>query len=228
MRRDGQQGCQPAARFEPRWAWAASGVEAGFHGGVEGTDGQGGVTAQGVRWWLTYHVHGVHLPPIPRRHVSSGELDEEEERLEDYAVWIATTRPSGVQCSAETIKKYVSSVRAFLFRVLKRVFGRGAAASIIPDLLMGYARAVDQPPKLERDGCTPAALRAGMDELGVSTMWRAALEFGEVALARGCEFALDASRREVFQVSEHMVPARRRHYLREWRPAACARAYVEA
>jgi hypothetical protein len=38
-------------------------------------------------------------------------------------------------------------------------------------------------------------------------MWRAALSFGEAALARGCEFALDAGRREVFQVSEHMVPA---------------------
>jgi hypothetical protein len=170
-------------------------------------DGEGGATSQGMRWWVMYRVHGVHLTPIPRRHVSQVELDEEEESLEDFVVWFATTRPSGIQCSVGTIKKYVSSIRAFLFRTLHRVFGHGAAGSIIPDLLQGYARLVDQPLPLERDGCTPADLCTGMAQLDVSPMWRAALSFGEAALARGCEFALDASRREVFQVSEHMVPA---------------------
>ena len=79
-----------------------------------------------------YRVHGVHLTPIPQRHVSQVELDEEEESLEDFVVWFATTRPSGAQCSVDTIKKYVSSIRAFLFRTLHRVFGHGAAGSIIP------------------------------------------------------------------------------------------------
>jgi hypothetical protein len=170
-------------------------------------DGVGGATGQGLRWWVWYRVHGVHLTPIPRRRVSPEELDEEEESLEDFVVWFTTTRPSGAQCSVDTVKKYVSQIRAFLFRTLHRVFGHGAAGSIIPDLLQGYARLVDQPLPLERDGCTPADLCTGMAELGVGEMWRAALSFGEAALARGCEFALDASRREVFQASEHMVPA---------------------
>jgi hypothetical protein len=170
-------------------------------------DGAGGATAQGVKWWVMYRVHGVHRTPIPRRHVTAAELDEEEDTLEDFVVWFATTRPSGIQCSADTIKKYVSSIRAFLFRTLHRVFGHGAAGSIIPDLLQGYARLVDQPPALERDGCTPSDLSVGMQQLGVSMMWRAALSFGEAALARGCEFALDSGRREVFEASQHMVPA---------------------
>ena len=170
-------------------------------------DGAGGATGQGLRWWVWYRVHGVRLTPIPRRRVSPEELDEEEDSLEDFVVWFATTRPSGIQCSADTIKKYVSQIRAFLFRILHRVFGHGAAGSVIPDLLQGYARLVDQPLPLERDGCTPSDLCTGMAQLGVSAMWRAALSFGEAALARGCEFALDAGRREVFQASEHMVPA---------------------
>jgi hypothetical protein len=36
-------------------------------------------------------------------------------------------------------------------------------------------------------------------------MWRAALSFGLVALARGCEFALDAGRREAFDLTRHMT-----------------------
>ena len=66
---------------------------------------------------------------------------------------------------------------------------------------------VDQPPRLECDGCTPEGLRRGMDVLRLPRVWRAALTFGMVALARGCEFALDGGRHERFQASEHMVPA---------------------
>ena len=47
-------------------------------------DGEGGATSQGMRWWVMYRVHGVHLTPIPQRHVSQVELDEEEESLEDF------------------------------------------------------------------------------------------------------------------------------------------------
>lgn len=122
------------------------------------------------------------------------------------------TRPSGRQISHGSIGKYVSAVRAYLKRKLKRTFGRGAAASIIPDLLApllaGYCRDVEQPPKLEREGCTPSDLACGMAVCaGVTQMWRAALTFGMQALARGCEFALDAGHGEVFQRSEHMTPA---------------------
>ena len=131
-------------------------------------DGRGGASAQGVRWWLVYHVHGLGVTPFPRRRVTEDELDDEEEELEDFAIWLAVTRPSGRQISHESVGKYVSEVRAFLFRYLHRRFGRGHTGSIIPDLLRGYAREVDQPPRLERDGCTPEDLLIGMDRLRVS------------------------------------------------------------
>ena len=170
-------------------------------------DGRGGASAQGVRWWMVYHVYGLGTSPLPSRRASEDELDAEEDTLEDFALWVAVMRPSGRQCSADTIKKYVSEVRAFLFRRLRRVYGRGSASSLIPDLLAGYARVVDQPPRLERDGCTPEGLLRGMEALRLPRVWRAALTFGMVALARGCEFALDGGRHERFQESEHMVPA---------------------
>ena len=37
-------------------------------------------------------------------------------------------------------------------------------------------------------------------------MWRAALCFGFAALARAGEFALDATRHEIFEESEHITP----------------------
>ena len=170
-------------------------------------DGKAGLTGQGMRWWIGFHVYGLGLNPLdyPRGRQSEEGLDLEEDRLEDCIVWVLLTRPSGSQCNRETLRKYASGIRAYMFRRFKRTFGRGAACSIIPDLLAGYARLVVQPPPRERDGCTPDGLVRGMDACGCSPAWRAALEFGMVALARGCEFSLSAG--EVHQVSEHMVPA---------------------
>ena len=168
-------------------------------------DGCCGLKAQGVRWWFTYRVHGMGLSPFMSRRATEEQLDEEEEDFEDFGVWLIATRPSGRQISYETAGKYISEVRAYLFRMVKRRIGRGAAGSIIPDILRGYARLVDQPPKLERDGCTPDGLARGMAILRCSRMWRAALTFGMVVLARGCEFALTSGER--FEQSEHLVPA---------------------
>ena len=68
--------------------------------------------------------------------------------------------------------------------------------SRIKDILKGYGRAVDQPPPMERIGCTPADLARGMAIVLVSTepemvrcMWRAALTFGMSAMARAVEIA---------------------------------------
>ena len=83
-------------------------------------DGRGGASAQGVRWWVVYHVYGLGTSPVPPQCASEDTLDAEEDRLEDFALWMAVMRPSGRQCSADTIKKYVSEVRAFLFRRLRR------------------------------------------------------------------------------------------------------------
>jgi hypothetical protein len=62
---------------------------------------------------------------------------------------------------------------------------------------------------MERIGCTPADLVAGMavvlDDGLEGDMWRAALSFGMSAMARAVEFALDAGRAEAFDPTQHMV-----------------------
>lgn len=169
-------------------------------------DGRGGSSSPGVRGWFVFMIYGLSVSPIPPRHVrDEHQLDDEDESLEDFAVWYSVTQPSGRFCSRESIGKYCSAIRAFLSRVLRRPFGRGAAASIIPDLLMGYERLVQHPPPRERDGCTPYDLVVGMMALGVSQAWRSALTSAMVGLMRGVEFALDSSRHEVFEESEHMT-----------------------
>lgn len=156
----------------------------------------------------------MQLSPIPdpRRLAVDREYQEAvEDLLEDMCVWICDSRPSGRQVSAESCKKYVSSVRAWYRRCYRATLGLGASGSRIADVLKGYARLVDQPPKLEREGCLPAQLEAGMQvalrALPVleRLMWRAALTFAVTVLARGVEFALDAGRGEVFEETEHMT-----------------------
>jgi hypothetical protein len=169
-------------------------------------DGRGGQHSTGVRWWILFCVWYLGKTPIPDPRDRSYEaLIEIEDDLEDCAVWLAVTRPSGRQISHVSIGKYVSSIRAWYRRKTRAVLGLGAS-SRIADILKGYAREVPQPPPLERIGCTPADLAAGMRLLGLSRMWRAALVFGMAAIARGVEFALDASRGEAFETSEHMMP----------------------
>jgi hypothetical protein len=130
---------------------------------------------------------------------------EEEEALEDYAVWLAVCRPSGKQVSHASILKYVSGTRSWYRRYARRALGMGAEGSIIRDLLKGYARLIDQPPPLERLGCTPEDLMRGIEAAVPGQGWRACLTFAMVVLARGCEVALDASRGEIFAESEHMT-----------------------
>ena len=172
-------------------------------------------SSQGRRWWFAFRVYVQELTPIPdsrRMREDFAYAAEIEDALEDCAVWIATARPSGRQCSRATIGKYISEVRAWYFREHRVKLGLGAEGSRISSILKGYAREVPQPPPLEREGCTPADLAAGMavvlgDGSPSSLMWRAALTVAESGLMRGCEFALDGARREAFQSSEHVEPA---------------------
>ena len=91
--------------------------------------------------------------------------------------------------------------------------GLGAEGSRVADILKGYRRLVDQPPPLEREGCMPDDLRRGLDAVyprdgsDTSAAWRAALTYGFATLSRGCEFALDDSRKEEFESSQHLTPA---------------------
>lgn len=169
-------------------------------------DRRGGTHSTGVRGWLVYCVYGLGVSPIqdPRDH-SHETAARYEDLLEDYAVWYATMKPNGKKVSHGSIGKYISSVRGWYRRFYRARLGLGAEGSRINDILKGYAREVPQPPPRERDGCTPRDLARGLDAIGASQMWRAATTFGEAALARGCEFALDTARGETFEESEHMM-----------------------
>ena len=132
-----------------------------------------------------------------------------EERLEDFAVWYAVCRPSGRQASHKSIGKYVEHLR-----VVPEVPQGGARTGRARVSDRGHPkglRAVDQPPPLERIGCAQADLARGMEIAlasepdAVRCMWRAALTFDMLAMARAVEIALDAGRREVFDDTQHMT-----------------------
>ena len=172
-------------------------------------DGRRGARSQGVRWWLVYTVWGLGVGPLPDpldRSVQAAAIWET--RLEDYAVWVAYSRPSGRQVSHASVLKYVSETRGW---VLKSTvpppirLGLGYEVSRIPAILRGYARDVPQPPKMERIGVAPQDLGRAMRLDGTPLNWRSALTFGVAVLARGIEFALGDD--EDFEPSEHMLPA---------------------
>ena len=179
-------------------------------------DGRGGEHATGVRAWVVYSVWGRGLSPLPdaqRMRADFSYAAAIEDRLEDFAIWYATYEPFGNRVSHTSVGKYVSQVRAWYHRITRVVLGLGAEGSRIADVLKGYARLVDQPPPLEREGCMPDDLRAGLDAVypagasASSAAMRAALTYGFASFSRGCEFALDDSRREAFDSTQHITPA---------------------
>lgn len=178
------------------------------------SDRRGGRHSTGVRWWVLFCVHGLQVSPIPCPRRLTHEwayASEVEDRLEDFAVWLAVCKPSGRPISRESIQKYVSQTRAWYRRAYRARLGLGADASRIADLLKGYAREVPQPPPLEREGCRPVDLRTGMDAVlndgsAGSAMWRACLATASLGLMRGCEVALDGGRHESFSVEQCLVP----------------------
>ena len=136
---------------------------------------------------------------------------EWEDILEDFGIWVVTFQPSCRFVSYKSAGKYVSSVRAWYHRFYRARLGLGAEGGRINEILKGYARCVDQPPPREREGCTPADLRRGIDVCygdgsAESQMWRAALTYGMGSLSRWVEFALDSGRREQFESSQHITP----------------------
>ena len=169
-------------------------------------DKKGGQHSTGVRYWLIYMVYGLGLSPIQDPRDTSWETAVRyEDHLEGMAVWIATERPYGRQVSHASISKYVSSIRAWYHRFYRGTLGLGAEGSRIRDVLDGYAREVEQPPPRERVGCTPAHLSTALAALRPGHMWRSATTFAMAVLARGCEVALDSSRGETFDATQHMT-----------------------
>ena len=169
--------------------------------------------SQGARWWFVFCVHVLGVSPFQPRFADEQTRALYESWLEDMAVWLVTFRPSGRFISAKSAGKYVSEVRGWYRVEVGGVLGAGAASSRIQAILDGVAREIPQPPKRERRGVRPADLRGGYRRRHPqrreprSAMWRAATAFGLALLARGCEFALDDSRGEVFTPSENLTPA---------------------
>jgi hypothetical protein len=196
-----------------RYAQSAALKEAKFRFlQASSADRVGGQHATGVRWWILYHAYGSGLGISPIPDCRRSDFDYRlfwEERLEDYALWLVVFKPSGKFISGNSLLKYCSSVRAWLLRFHRVTLGLGAAGGRIRDIAKGFATLVDQPPPLERIGCTPADLVTGMagvlDDGLEGDMWRAALSFGMSAMARAVEFAVDAGRAEVFDPTQHMI-----------------------
>ena len=95
-------------------------------------DRRGGRHSSGVRWWIVYCVHGLGVSPIPDPRLLTLHYDYRvlvEDRIEDYAVWLAVWRPSGRQVSSKSIGKYVSSLRGWYKRFYRTELGLGAKAS---------------------------------------------------------------------------------------------------
>ena len=159
-------------------------------------DGRGGEHTTGVRGWIVYNVWGKGTSPLPdaqRMRADFSFAATIEDRLEDFAIWYVTYKPHGNEVSHVSMGKYVSQVRAWYHRITRVVMGLGAEGSRISDVLKGYARLVDQPPPLEREGCMPDDLRAGIDAVypagasASSASMRAALTYGFASFSRGCE-----------------------------------------
>ena len=126
-------------------------------------DSKGGQHSTGVRGWIIFCTWARNMSPVPDPlNMTPEHRSACETLLEDFAVWYAVCKPSGMQASYISIGKYVSSVRAWYRRFHRAELGYGFQGSRIKDILKGYAREIDQPPARERIGCTPAYMALGM------------------------------------------------------------------
>ena len=175
-------------------------------------DGRGGVSETGVRYWVTYACLVLGVRPVQPPGASASVKQLYELWFEDCWCWVLEFRPSGRVASTKSVAKYASQARGWHRKQPGAgELGLGAAQSRLPSILRGAARVLPQPPPLERHGCAPEDLRRGCDAAladgsATSLMWLAALAFGFSALARGCEFALDDSRHEVWELEQHLTP----------------------
>ena len=165
-------------------------------------DRSGGLRTTGVRWWLKYVVLVRGLQPFTRLTAAS-PLEEKvraEQLLMDFVVWLALYRPSGRPISARTIRKYVSSVRAWHLRTYRTALCGDLDYSAVNDLLRGITRLIAQPPPRERWGVRTQDLARALElylskRTVESSNWAAALTVAFCGLLRGTEFALEPGER---------------------------------
>jgi hypothetical protein len=175
-------------------------------------DGSGGSRATGVRWWLKFCLFGRSALPFTRLTADSPLAAKlaAEELFMDFAIWLATCRPSGRPISARSIKKYLSQVRAWHLRMFRTHLCGDLDYKQMADLLKGICRHVEQPPKLRRWGVRTQDLEAAI-RLHLSTgsledeNWRAALEVAFCGLLRAAEFGVQDG--EDFDPRRHLTRA---------------------
>ena len=142
----------------------------------------GGESAQGVKWWIQYNIHGTGLPPIQHLDESAPRVQklEAEARLMNFATWLYVAKPSGRNISTRTVRKYISQVVTWMRRVYSADFAGGLDLRNLRDLLKGIRRELGDAPKRVRYGVRTQDLsqviRERLDTDSVEgSMWAAAL-----------------------------------------------------
>jgi hypothetical protein len=175
-------------------------------------DGDGGARSPAVRWWLKYCVFVRQVSPFTRLTASSS-LEEKvaaEELLMDFCIWLAVCRPSGRQISAKTVRKYVSTVRAWHLRTWRTHLCGDLDYGHIRDLVKGISRIVAQPAPRRRWGVRTQDLSEAVRRFLSAARpeeanWAAALQVAFCGLLRGAEFALQDG--EAFNPRLHLTRA---------------------
>ena len=165
----------------------------------------------GVRWFVKFCVHGRGQAPMTALTKESPweEQLEATQLLMDFAIWLATSRPSGRPISVKTIGKYLSQVRAWHRQEFHRDI-IGDDFGQLKEILRGISRTVEQPPKQERWGVRTQDLAASMQmQLDPSnpshSNWFAALTCAFCGLLRAAEFSLQPG--EAFDPARHLTRA---------------------
>ena len=162
-------------------------------------DRQGGARSTGVRWWLKFCIFGRSTHPTTRLTASSS-LEaklEAEQLLMDFAIWLATCRPSGRPVSAKSIAKYISEVRAWHLRTTRTHLTGDLDYSAINGLIRGLSRELPQPVQRRRWGVRTQdlaeALRTKLSApTATASAWTALLSTSFCGLMRAAEVAVQS------------------------------------
>ena len=173
--------------------------------------GRAGRLQTGVRWWLKYVVFGrQRVPWTECEQMGSLQVKiDAENLLVDFAIWLATCRPSGRPISARTVLRYTQQVRRWHLQTFRTELCGGLDNSVITAACKGAAALVTQPRTIRRWGVRTQDLCKAMEQelakSGEDVMWRAALSVGFCALMRGCELARQPA--EAFSTIKHLTRA---------------------
>lgn len=173
--------------------------------------GRRGQVPTGVRWWLKYVVFGRGMQPWTElQHLDSLQAKVKAEQvLIDFAIWLATCRPSGRPVSAKTVLRYTQQVRRWHLQTFRTEMCGGLDSSVIIAACRGAAALIQQPKPIRRWGVRTQDLQRAMAQelasTGEDVMWRAVLSTAFCALLRGGEVARQPA--EAFSTVKHLTRA---------------------